>query len=347
MDILSLTHFLDQANCQYRVYDLGRKVSKIPSEEFKQVELNQKPYPYPLQQHAWLALAFWNLDGGSQERYLWFLKFPLDERGLLKTAAQTHFIQLVVEALGKDLNQEPSELQKERLASNPFTFKPSQEKSAAFHARLSKDLVRPASRYYEDAQAYFSGQLGWHNWQNIGLQGIADFSVRLDDKTNSQSLCNALPYLPQEPLTALCQCLEHQNFPTQVSEALFKLAQELLAQEQLALSTLLIRALSSCQAVGLREQLLTEQQASLLYQDADWYVAIAGRCWSMLENESVLSDYLEGLAKLNNDTLFAQLYADLVAIPSLRHKLLAQLRNEHRSDILTQAIGRLFRGQQK
>ncbi len=339
MHIHSLTDFLDQAKCQYRIYDLGRKVQKIVASEFKKVEQNQMPYPFPLQQHAWLAVVFWQAD--KPEHYIWFLKLPLDERGLLLAGPQTHFIQLVVEALGATLEQKPDEKQQERLANNPYTFKPAELKKAVFHAKLNQDLTRPASRYYEQAHAYFSGQLNWQQWQQLGMQGIADVAVRLKQDNNEEHLISALPLLPETPLGILLECLEHQDMGTPLAESLhdFALTQQ-PSQPQLAI--LALRAMSSCKAKGLRHELIAHQLNSPLSLEPQWFIAVAARCWQDLQAPELQTQYLEKLALLDNGQLFVQLFADLVAQPTLRHQLLATIREPERSPALSKSIGLLF-----
>ena len=72
-----------------------------------------------------------------------------------------------------------------------------------------------------------------------------------------------------------------------------------------------------------------------------WYVGISGRVWNILEDETLLNRYFKALAN-NHAALFPQLFSDLVAIPSLRDKVLKQLRLPARSPALTEAIGVLF-----
>jgi hypothetical protein len=58
------------------------------------------------------------------------------------------------------------------------------------------------------------------------------------------------------------------------------------------------------------------------------------------------SIYLEALA-LQPQAFFNQVFADIVAIPSLRNQLLGELRNPNRSVQLSQAIGGLFKAASK
>jgi len=347
MNINTLTEFLQQAQCQFRVYDLGRKVTKISNSAFQKIAENQLPYPYPIQQHAYLALTFWQVNKNQQDHFIWFLKLPVDEQGLLKITAQTSFIKMVIEAMGEDLTGDISDKLQERLASNPFVFKPAAEKLAIFNAIMNTNFVRPASTFYPSAQQYFSGQKHWNEWQELGIQGIADVCARLNYDDNQQSLIDALPHLPQQPLQSLAMCLEHQHdINSALATAIAKQAEiELQAGHQES-AILLLRALSSAPAVGITKALLEQQLNSDLIHNENWYVCIAGRCWSQLEDETLLNRFFEALANHHN-TLFPQLFVDLVAIPALREKVLKQLRLTARSPALSQAIGLLFSGVQE
>jgi len=343
MNINNLSDFLEQSNCQFCVYDLGRKVRKISNSFFKNIERNQLPYPYPIQQHAFIALTFWKI-GAQKEHFIWFLKMPLDEQGLLKTSAQISFIKMVVEALGEDLTAEVSDKLQERLASNPFIFKPNTEKLAIFNAIANARFIRPASSFYSGALRYFSGSTSWNEWQELGIQGIADLTARLDHDNNQQNLINALPYLPQQPLHSLALCLEHQDkINPDLHQAIAAQIQVELQENRQENAILLLRSLASSPSLDITKKLIQEQFSSDLIHNVHWYVGIAGRLWTVLEDETLLNRFLESLAN-NQAALFPQLFADIVAIPSLREKVLKQIRLPARSPALTEAIGRLFSG---
>jgi len=355
----TLTDFLEQAQCQYRAYDLGRIVQKINNSEFQKIAKNEMAYPFPIQQHAFIALTFWQV-AVQKEHFIWFLKMPLDEQGLIKITAQTSFIRMVVEAMGEDLTADVSDKLQERLASNPFVFKPSAEKLAIFNANINSAFIRPASSFYAPIQHYFSGQGDWQDWQNLGLQGFADLAARLDHDNNQQKIIDALDYLPEQPLQTLSLCLENQTqINNELATRIAQQANKRLQQGQETTAILLLRALASSTAAKLEssstsrlenkneqaiiKQLLNDQFSSQLVHQADWYITIAGRCWIQLEDETLLNRYFESLAN-HHKALFPQLFADLVAIPSLRAKVLKQLRLTARSPALSEAIGLLFSG---
>ncbi|WP_372881458.1 DUF3549 family protein [Psychromonas sp.] len=345
MNINTLSDFLEQSNCQFCVYDLGRKVCKIPNTAFKNITRNQIPYPYPIQQQGFFALTFWQV-GAQKEHFIWFLKMPLDEQGLLRIPAQTSFIKMVVEAMGEDVTAEVSDKLQERLANNPFLFKPNAEKLAIFNAHINASFIRPASSFYAGAAHYFSGATGWNEWQELGIQGIADLTARLEYDNNQQNLISALPHLPDQPLQSLALCLEHQEkISPDLSQAIAEQARIELQENHQENAILLLRALASSPNIAITKKLIIEQFSSDLIHNIHWYVGIAGRLWAVLEDETLLNRFLESLAN-NQPSLFTQLFADIVAIPALRDKVLKQIRLPARSPALSEAIGLLFSGVQ-
>lgn len=124
--INTLTEFLTQAGTQFQLFDMGRQVRPLASDTFVRIEQQQEPYPWPLQQHAWLGVHFFQ--PSESRHYLWFLKFALDERGLLMSNGPKLFMDQVVETLGYKLTGDLDEEKAQRLADNPYTFRPAEAK---------------------------------------------------------------------------------------------------------------------------------------------------------------------------------------------------------------------------
>ena len=342
MNINTLTDFLEQSQCQFIIYDLGRKVTKISNSDFKKIEHNDCPYPYPIQQHAFIAITFWQINNHQQEHFIWFIKMPIDEQGFMTIAAQTSFIKIIVAAMGNDLTANISKNQQQSLANNPFVFKPNTEKLAIFNAAINASFVRPASSFYPAAQSYFSGEKAWSNWQSLGIQGIADLATRLNYDNNQQNIIAALPSLPPQPLQSLALCLENQEqISTELATAIAKQADSELQKGNQDNAILLLRALASVSATAISKALLEKQFSSDLIYNTHWYISIAGRLWHLFADETLLNRFFEALAN-HHPEIFSELFIDLVAIPTLREKVLKQLRLSARSPALSQAIGMLF-----
>lgn len=331
-EITTLSQFLTTANTQFQVYDMGRRVQHIDMMAFNEIENLNSPYPSPLQGHAQFAIVFWD---ASQQHYIWFLKLPLDERGLLSPAPRTQFIKMIVEALGRDPAQTLSEEQQQKLANHPFAFKPSAEKLAIFNALVRKQLGDKASPQYEFAYQYISGQVKAENWQEIGLQGIADICVRSNELDHLKHLQACFEYASTEVQIAICQCLEHLTIGKELAEIILA---KLTAADKTA-KLYYLRALASHPSLA-QEAILHLAESNLL--DADALITIAARNWTALKHDATRTIYLEALAA-QEQHFFNQIFADIVVIPVLRTQMLAELRNPNRSPQLSAAIGGLFK----
>jgi hypothetical protein len=344
----TISQLLHSSNSQFRLYDIGRKIEKISKEQFEKIERNQIPYPTPSQGHACIAIAFWQKK--SLQPFLWLLKFPLDERGLLNQGARNHFIAIIIEALGSDLMQDANEKQEELLKSNPYLFTPAQYKLATLNSKINFELKQTPSEYLSPFLTYLSGEAGWDNWQIVGVQGITDFAVRLKDKENSQKLISALPHLPTEVLFPLCGALENEDLPVELIDTLVGLLEKSLESTKinnenngniLQTQQYLLRSLASnCQHIHVEKIINT-----LLAQDsipAELLITLSGRCWIALADSKRLIAYFEHLIACEDQALFNSIFKDLVAIPLIRPIVFECMRSPDRSNALSQGIGQLF-----
>lgn len=323
--IHTLSQLLTNSECQYQVYDLGRRIKHIDSKVFADVEKGLQPYPFPLQRKAHLAIAYWN---EHKQPWIWFLKFELDERGLLKQADVGNFIKYVVEAMGTRLSQEMTEQQQQKLSNNPYTYKPAEDKMAVFHSQIRAQLDLPCSQYYEHAQHYFSGGLGWDKWQTVGLQGVTDICARLGHNQNGVNLRKALKHLPNEPLYALLGALEHTPLSDKLAERLQEMALEQIDSNDpdIFLLGALARALSGAN-MSYSGVILDKILASPRLSHQEVLIGVAGRSWHLLRDQQLAQQFLLRLAQTGNQALFNQLFADLVMLPELRMVLLPLLHS--------------------
>lgn len=324
-NIHTLTQLLTNSGCQYQVYDLGRRIRHIERKAFADVEKGQLPYPFPLQRKAHLAIAYWN---EQNQPWIWFLKFELDERGLLKQSDIGNFLKYVIEAMGTRISQEMTEEQQQKLSNNPYTFKPSEDKMAVFHSQIRAQLNLSCSQYYEHAQHYFSGGLGWDKWQTVGLQGVTDICARLGQEQNGVNIRRALHHLPNEPLYALLGALEHTTLPEKLAQRIAELATKQIesSDPDIFLLGALIRALSGADN-SISLPVLESVLASPRLSHQEVLIGVAGRCWHLLANQDMAEHFLLRLAQTGNQALFNQLFADLVMLPELRMVLLPLLHS--------------------
>jgi len=342
----TLTSFLRQTGAQIRIFDMGRRVVKIPLTDFERFEQTEIPYPYPLQRSAWLGVLFWDPEEKDQQ-VVWFIRFPLDEQGLLVQSARDEFVAQfmgqVMEAKQATMDKAGEAQFPELEGESPYAFKPKEERMASFHARAAMAAGEQPSRFYEHARDYFAGKPGWEQWSFLGMQGIADVAARWE--ANQPSLIAALPQLPAEVLLPLCHCLENESIDTRLSEALLDLCNKRLAKEDVNANEIaaLIRAVSLSQATGFRDQLISAVLNSSMARQVEVLVAIAGRAWEALQDNQLRMLYLESLARTEGgQDVFLPVVADLLFIPGMRPLLVESFRSPNRSEQLAQAIGKLF-----
>lgn len=341
--INTLSEFLLQSGSQYRVFDMGRRVTKISTDLFSDFEHAVAPYPYPIQQHAFVAIVFWNKQQ-SKEHYVWFLKLPLDERGLLEQAARSQFLELVMTALGRALDKTPSKEEQSALDHNPIIFKPSEQKLAAFTSHVRQLMKLPPSQFMSPALSYLQDSNQLDNWQNIGYQGLADLAVRLDDPMIASAIEKVIDKLPQESFCALCCALENANVNTAIANKLLIILTNSLAAHNSVIAIHAARALSNAKGAGFVKQAFDELMKCQPSVNAiDLLVIISGRYWALINDDKTALAYLEKVAsaKVSHD-IFAQLFSDLVFIPDCRIAMLSALRNPQRSNQLAEYIAKFI-----
>lgn len=345
-ELSTITEFLQSTGANIRVFDMGRRVARVGIEDFLRFERARIAWPYPFQQSAWIGLLFWDKETEKNDHFIWFVKLPLDEQGYLQQAARDEFLSRVLENVSRKLSDDKGQNDLEDvMKDNPFAFRPKEERMAVFHALAGQVVGEQPSRFYEHAQEYFSGKVGYDQWAFVGFQGIADVACRLDQDDNETMLVEALPKLPPESLGALCSCLENQKIGTAMSEALLARTQALLAEENVNVNLLaaLIRGIAGSPAVGLRKQLLSDVLAHDVATEIEVLAAIGSRAWEALHDEELRSAFMERLAVNRHGQEFFNLcMADLLFVPGMREPLLQVLRSPDRSPQLSAAIGAMF-----
>jgi len=342
--ITSLLSFFEQSNIRCRIFDMGRRVVALSKQQFNDFEQGRKPYPYPLQQQAWLGLLCWPGDDTTRH-FIWFLRLPLDETGHVSYVARDDLLSRLAQMAEAGLSGDERPEIQQPLEDNPYGFKPNDERMAVFHAKALASLSLPASKFYEHARDYFVGKTGFDQWAFVGLQGIADVAARLEQDDNTQAVAEAIAQLPAPPFEALAKCLENEAIPTRISEALAARVELALNAEppDVELIAMALRALSHAPAQGLRQGLLRRVLASPIASDINLLVSISGRCWEDLMESGLRHLYLEALAtNPEGQAVFNKVLADLFFIPGLREPIMETLRSPGRSDTLAEAIGQFF-----
>jgi hypothetical protein len=333
--INTISEFLLQAGTDYRVFDMARGIRPLESQYFLDIENATIPAPYPRQQHAWFGILFFNKQMSS-ERYIWFVKLPLDEQGLVIGAARQQFLQIVVEALGQTLDKQNNA--NNQLPENPFTFIPNQQQLADFNSIGRVELDIPLSEHLDLVEQYLTNPERL-DWRTIPLQGIADFTASLQQNKYRHLLVKQFLILAPEMQYALCASLENHRIDDEISALLVNWYHQDVKDEKRLHSVL--RGLCQSQGKVAVNSLISSVLNSENGQTSAALMLIAARHWQTLKELSILILYVEQLACCK-DNSFIGLYADLVQIPEIREVMLEVLRWPKKSPQLTEAIGKLF-----
>lgn len=351
-DIITLTDFLNKTGANIRVFDMGRRVSVVSPQTFSKFEQCEIPYAQPYMYHAKLGILFW-YPQAPEKHFIWFLQFPLDEQGFIIQAARDDFLKRLLETIGQnaqgqakeEATGEEADQAPNLMKDNPLAFTPDQERLAVFNAKAKLALGQPASQYHDQAEEYFTGQRDNDDWEDIGLQGIADFTTRLEKQDNSQPLAQHIHQFPDIPYSALCRCLENESLDHKLTSAILQRALPLADDaegDSLTLSAS-IRALGNSQAPAIRAQLIKAALEGPHGQNIEVLTVIAARAWEALEDPELLKLYLEKLATSPaGEEAFIKIVRDLIFVPGLRTLIIAQFRNPDRSEALGNAIGMLM-----
>ena len=339
--INSISEFLLHAGTEYKVFDMGRRLTQLDAQSFLDIENGSAYAPYPRQQHAWFGIVFWNKQASTQH-YIWFIKLPLDEQGLVVTAARNHFLDIIVDALGQSIADDAEKAQ--TLPDNPYSFVPGQSLLAQFNAMVKYTLDVPINEDAQKVEAYLKApQLV--EWQQISMQSVADFTQTLNSHEKSASVIKA--FLENYTLYAnvfantFMEMCENVSLPETLE--LFCIDQ-LQREEEVSLSAL--RALSAPHfndSINACLKLLLNENAS---QRIDILSVIAARHFEQMD-DGLLRAFLEQSARVDeleghNGALFSGFFSDLVQIPKLRRQVLTLMRSPDHSKTLAQAFDRLF-----
>jgi hypothetical protein len=333
--INTISEFLLQAGTDYRVFDMARGIRSLDTQLFLEIESATVPAPYPRQQHAWLGILFFNKQM-SHERYIWFVKLPLDEQGLVISAARQQFLQIVIEALGQTLDKQNNP--NNQLPENPFTFVPNQQQLADFNSIGRIELDIPLSDHLNSVEQYLTTP-ELHDWRTIPLQGIADFTATLQQYEHRNLLLKQFPTLAPDMQYALCASLENHPIDEDISTMLINWYQANVLDDKRLHSVL--RGLCQSPARAKVNSLISSILKTKNGQTSAVLMLIAARHWQYLKESAILTSYVELLATCEDDA-FIGLYSDLVQIPEIRDVMLGVLRWPEKSPQLTRAIGQLF-----
>ena len=360
---ISLSRFIRNDDTQLRLFDMGRRVSKIRVSDFEKFELGEVAYPFPYQQTAWVGILFWNVKNKEQHN-LWFIRMPLDERGYINVASRDEFMDMLLSRIAEQITSKhavDTDIEKENdlthaLKDNPYVFKPTEENMAVFHAKAKQILGLSPSAFLSDTINYLSLLDGENKdkWQHLGVQGFADIAVRQDNIEINKIITNAISGLPQEPYCALCNALENENCTPEIMNEIVLVLRDLINKkrkqdESLDDTHIITKIVSSMRAIAsvssnqFLSKTITEVLESQYGKEPAVLVMIAAKLWEVLDEQGVLKCYLEMLAQNpKGQTLFNALISDQMFMPGKRQKILSIFRDQDRSETLSSAVGGFF-----
>jgi hypothetical protein len=342
-NIESISEFLIHAGTQYLLFDMGRCIRSIDTQAFLSIENGQIQAPYPRQQHFWCGVVYWNKNLSAQ-RYIWFIKLPVDEHGCVVDAARQHFLEKILTALTRSQSENTIDLaQTEQNSSNPYIYQPNQQQLADFNAQTRKRIGLSPCDDYQLALNYLKAPY-IQDWRDISLQGLAD----------------VVAFVPEDQLTAILASLK--SLPATVRQHLLSSLENVALSQQQVNSivndiewqsdrsdnslTYQLRALSQMPSESQRQQLISKILNHTNALTRDMLVVIAGRHWLGLHGENMMH-FLEIAAELDTDlhsySFFCSLFADIAQLPQIRNEALKALREPDRSSRLSDAIGALFK----
>jgi hypothetical protein len=332
---VTITDLVRQRGANLRIFDMGRRIQPLDTALFEEIEQQCRSYPVPYLKHAWLALLSWHPEQPGQHA-IWFLKLPLDEQNLLDAPARDGFVRYVAQRQASgDSTTDKGEA--------PFSFKPDGHRMAYFHALAARELGAPVSRFYGTTRGYLSGDIGWENWQQLGLQGLAEVVAGYQQDNNQALLTRALPYLPRVPLNVVLGFMENISPGQALTSAVNDRLASVIAGEPDANDlAAFARALSHSENIEQRRLLVQALLAHPKSRSVEVLAAVSSRCWADLEGELLLA-FLSTLAvNEQGQNAFAALVADMMTLPGMRQRMLAAFSSGQHSPQLDQAITRLL-----
>lgn len=332
MNVPSLSGFLTMTEASFRLFDLGIQLRKMPDSTLERLDEGQ-PYPCPHLGYAWLVIFMWN-EHESQQNSLWFLKLPLDEQGILPAAVHSDLVNRLYRALQVQDSKERQRL----LTDHPYQFKPEPEKMAALHARATKILGLPPSPYFDDVHRfYLSPNAGLH-WQELGIQGIADFVCRLKDN-DIQQLNPSLLTLDQAPLLALLRQFEHRELPTSTVEMLVSIAQK--NPDNAELTSACLRACAQSPARKLIEPVIAARIDNEKV-DLELLLTVLTRFPHLCQDATYATQILDRLARAADADGFQRVMTNLAMQPGMAGIVMTTLANPALTENLANALSLLI-----
>jgi len=315
-NITTFSELYELAQTHIEVFDLGRQLQCINSDDLYKIEVGELPYPFPFKESAHIAIITWHPD--HPERHsIWMFKWALDERNVVQISAQQNCLERVI----KSLTTKDEDERRRLLQDHPFHFKPNEIMQSCFHAKASAILNQPVSKYFASTRQYFLSENQTANWQEIGIQGVGELVWKLQDTDKAHIIKHFNDYAKPAQLCLLA-CLEHSNDDAKFSQQLIERVQ----LDEFELFSHLIRAVSKTA----KDPIITKWIHKLVNENSQLHIecllAIATRAYLALGDDIVMINLFHQLAQRSHIDTIDIIAKDLARIESLRKFVVKALR---------------------
>jgi len=338
--LLGLHALIQEANLQFKVYELGRYVRAISIDEWNEFEHGNFIWPYPVQRQAFFAIV--GINDKLEESIVWTLRLPLDERGFLNLGARDQLVHTLIERAGenaKALAEGRTKELKSAAEDIAQAFEPSLDKKAKLNSLIRRDNNAQCVEGFSLANRWLHSTDV--NWQELSLQALSDLLVRHSDAGIAKALAAKVRELDPALLDTMGQLLEGEELQPVLAAALLeRLKHQLNGDFPPQASAALLRALCATKVAKEACGLVLNSAHGI---SADCISVIAGRCWNQLQAPELTQLFLENLAQLDDGNSFVPVMHQLLYIDSLRPFILGQLHQKQlHSTQLQTAIDRLL-----
>ena len=327
----SISEFLLHAGTRYQVFDMGRGLSFVDTQQFLELENGGVPCPAPRQSKAWFAIAFTqastSTDQAKTNDYIWFISLPIDEQSRIISATRNHFLQLIVEALRANKYLEKG------LPNNPYVFNPTETQRGQLAMLIACNNASTFETRCKQALTYIHAP-SVMDWKILVTQDTYFCACRINsDPTLVRVLITNWSLLALQVRHTLLKALQVLELNEELQQYLFS---ELKTCGCANTSELIILALSSEKPNLSLQAFICEMLASKNSLNINILSILAGRYYPQF-TPGILRLFFNAClaldeAKGKDGLLFADFYRDIVAIPSLKTQAI-EILNAYRKGV--------------
>ncbi len=313
----TLTELLALSNLTLRAYSVGRRISQYTQQQWSEIENSIAAVELPLLGHEWLAISLVGDQGDNQG--IWWLRLPLDELNKIAPGQMTALLDELAATINHNLKNEQAE-HRAPMDHCQFAFTPSDDTKAVVVALEKLAQNSSLSQEAEAVIKWIQNGAPDNQWQAFSIQALTDALF-----ANTLSIDELQSFLSSGPAPVVDQAFKLLMHAPLASADFAQLAG--IAHP---MAPLLNRQLIE---LNWSNKAILQTQTVALFQFSP----------TLIETQSQMAEYLEGLAQTVNPNTFAILTQDLLRITKTRDMMWAVIRNTERSETLSKAIEGLFK----